>query len=223
MQMSVYLTFLNGLWKKNHLEMTKPVERWQLLHPVILPVSSDVRALSGPEKQKALSTSARKALFLSAELSEVVLGELQKGDRGNPLPSNGIYWSVSCTLDFAAAVAAPFPVGVDIEKIKNFTHALQLLIAAPEEWRLGEKVTESLFCRFWTAKEAVLKVVGEGLRGLSRCSIAEIVDENHLRVTFGPDSWTASQFLDVPGHIASVSVSKEKVKWHLLPVDTIIR
>ena len=201
----------------------RKMENCQTLHPVILPVSEKIAALSGRKKQSELSSHARKALFLSARISDVILGDLRKGERGNPLPSNGIYWSVSHTFDYVAAVAAPFPVGVDIEQIKRFTPSLKMRVAAPEEWQLAEKIDELLYCRFWTAKEAILKVVGEGLRGLSKCSISEIVDEAHLNVTFGADSWTVSHFFNVPGHIASISVPQDKAQWHLSPVDAAIQ
>ena len=203
--------------------MTKPIEKWESLHPVILPVTEKITALSGRKKQSEMSSHARKALFLSAGISDVMLGELRKGERGNPLPSNGIFWSVSHTFDYVAAVAAPFPIGVDIERIKRFTPSLKMQIASREEWQLAENVDELLFCRFWTSKEAVLKVVGEGLRGLSKCSVSEIVDEAHLNVTFGADSWTVSHFFNVPGHIASISVPQDKAQWHLSPVDAAIQ
>ena len=105
------------------------------------------RMLKGRECAEALSLQARTALALSAELSGVTLELLAKGDRGAPLPSGGVYWSLSHTSDFVAGVTAPYPIGIDIEKIKSFTPALRERVAGTREWELSDTVDDILFCR----------------------------------------------------------------------------
>lgn len=152
--------------------------------PVLLAVPADKRALTGREKVAFLSARARKALDLSARETGIVLGGLEKDDAGAPLPSNGYYWSLAHKSDYVTAVAADVPVGIDIEKIKAVSQGLYKKIASDEEWDLSTENRQRLFFRYWTAKEAVLKVAGTGIGELSRCRIAGVEDERRLLLDF---------------------------------------
>ena len=187
-----------------------------ILQPVIMAVPPASRLLKGRESVKALSRHARTALALSADLSGVTLGLLAKGGRGAPLPSGGVYWSLSHTLDFVAAVTAPRPVGIDIEKIKSFTPALRERVAEPQEWELSESVDEMLFCRYWTAKEAVLKAIGIGLGGLKQCRITKICDDQHVWLMYDEEKWIVSHSSIASQHMAAITVGAAGVKWHCL-------
>jgi 4'-phosphopantetheinyl transferase len=182
-------------------------------------VPADALPAAGREKTVALRRHARTALARSALFSGVVLGLLEQGDRGQPLPSQGTHWSLSHASDCVAAVTAPFPVGIDVERIAAFTPALRERCAGPSEWALAFPVDEALFCRFWTAKEAVLKAAGAGLTGLPRCRIVEIVNELELRLNFGSRIWTVSHCSMAAGHIASITAAPGEVTWHLLDLE----
>ena len=195
--------------------MADPPDDRRILHPVIMPVPPAIRELSGREKILGLRRHARTALARSASLSGLTLGALRQGERGQPLPSRGVYWSLSHTTEQVAAVAAPHRVGIDIERITAFTAALKERVAGSREWELST-VDELLFCRYWTAKEAVLKAVGVGLGGLSRCSITEIIDEGELRLAYGPETWIVSHCLKAAGHVAAITAADGRVEWHLL-------
>ncbi|OHD76443.1 MAG: hypothetical protein A2V99_09615 [Spirochaetes bacterium RBG_16_67_19] len=195
--------------------MSDPHDDGRILHPVIMPVPPAIRELSGREKILALRRHARTALARSAALSGLTLGALRQGERGQPLPSQGVYWSLSHTTGQVAAVAAPHPVGIDIERITAFTAALKERVACSREWELST-VDELLFCRYWTAKEAVLKAIGVGLGGLSRCAITEIIDEGQLRLAYGPETWIVSHCLKAEQHLAAITVAAGRVQWHLL-------
>jgi 4'-phosphopantetheinyl transferase len=192
-----------------------PRDDRRVLHPVIMPVPPAIQQLSGREKIQGLRRHARTALARSAALSDLTLGTLRQGERGQPLPSRGVHWSLSHTTEQVAAVAAPHRVGIDIERITTFTAALKERVAGSREWELST-VDELLFCRYWTAKEAVLKAVGVGLGGLSRCSITEIIDEGQLRLAYGPETWVVSHCLKVARHLAAITVAAGRVEWHLL-------
>ena len=153
-------------------------------YPVLLPVDVDKRTLVGRAKVAHLSACAREALALSAQRTGITLGVLEKNDNGAPLPSNGYYWSLAHKSDYVTAVAADVPIGIDIEKARTVTPGLYQKIATEEEWRLGSESREHLFFRYWTAKEAVLKVAGTGIRELAYCRITRVVDEQFILLDF---------------------------------------
>ena len=196
-----------------------PGNSQQRLHPVIMEVPPSIRELGGREKVQALRRHAREALNRSATYSGVALGALEKGDRGQPLPSLGNHWSLSHTTDYVAAVVAPYRIGIDIEKFRPFTEEMKALVGDEHEWRLAPVIDDTLFCRYWTAKEAVLKLVGTGLGGLSQCSIKEITDEHHLLVSYKFESWTVSHCSKAPLHLAAITAPAHQVEWHILEPD----
>jgi len=156
----------------------------EVIYPVLLSVPDDKRTLIGREKVTYLSAHARAALALSAKETGITLGELEKNGEGAPLPSSGFYWSLAHKSDYVTAVAADVPVGIDIEKIKEVSHGLYKKIASDEEWHLSIENRRRLFFRYWTAKEAVLKVAGTGIRELSRCRITSVEDERRVLLDF---------------------------------------
>ena len=185
------------------------------IHPVIVQVPEAEQKLIGRDKVKSLSRYARKALTRSARYSGYTLGPLEKDDRGAPLPSNGIHWSLTHKVRYVAAVTAPHRVGIDIERIKPCSQRLHERIADPAEWSLAPEVTQPLFFRYWTAKEAVLKAVSRGLAGLTRCRIHKIVDDNHLELTYDGEVWTVIQQWIEDDHIVAVTSCNDEVEWHL--------
>ena len=176
----------------------------ETLHPVISRVPSSEQRLAGKEKVTYLSAFARKALLISASKSNVVLEKMNKNTDGAPLAYNGIYWSISHKSTYVAGVVASKPVGIDVERIRQVNAALYGKIAASEEWQLGEeKGGHTLFFRYWTAKEAVLKASGVGLKALSSCYIDQVVDDRMLTVRYGDQRWLVEQHR-VEGHLVSV-------------------
>jgi 4'-phosphopantetheinyl transferase len=184
------------------------------IHPVIMAVPQPDLELKGREKVAALRRCARKALAHSARCSSVSLGPLKKDDHGAPLPFNGVHWSLTHKESFVAAVTAPHPIGIDIEKVRPFNAALHQRLAGDGEWALAPEVTQTLFFRYWTAKEAVLKAVGKGLVGLSDCRIIAIMDDRHLIVTFQDSKWTVAQYWGTKDHIVAVTADHVEIKWH---------
>jgi 4'-phosphopantetheinyl transferase len=96
---------------------------------------------------------------------------------GPPLPANGTYWSASHTQGAAGAVVAPFPVGLDLERARPLRRELAQRFLSPSEPRIEPLVA-------WTAKEAVLKKLGLGITGLSRCTIVARESDEHLQLRF---------------------------------------
>jgi len=159
-----------------------------------------------------LSAFARKALGLSAKQSGLVLGPLEKDADGAPVPAAGIHWSISHKSTYVGGVVAPRPVGLDIERITACSAGLMKKVADAAEWDLSSDPSPKLFFRYWTAKEAVLKATGRGLRDLSRCRITAVIDDHHLRLAYSGKTWTvAHHYFD--DHLASLTDPPGPVCW----------
>ncbi len=199
----------------NHKQET-PIMEPTTIHPVIMMVPPEERTLKRRDKVDSLRRWARKALAQSAEYSGLTLGALEKGEHGAPLPSNGVYWSLSHKDNYVAAVTARHPIGIDVEKRRPFLPALYDRLAGPQEWAMAPDVDEKLFFRYWTAKEAVLKAVGKGFTGLAHCRIHKILDDSHLSVVYDTTQWTVTQYWFDKEHIVAVTTDDVKIEWHHL-------
>ena len=184
------------------------------LFPVVIPVTEVGHKLSGKEKVAHPSRIAREALKLSAEKSGVRLGELLKDERGAPCPVAGNYWSLSHKPKCVAAVVSKDKVGIDIEEIKPRAESLFAYVASDEEWGLKEKSWDTLF-RYWTAKEAILKVIGIGISGLKTCRIISVPDENHIALDYNGHFFLVEQ-LRCKNHIVSVLKGDNQIEWVVL-------
>lgn len=182
---------------------------------MILRVPKDRTVLTGRDKIRFLSAYARKALAVSARRTGVELGVLQKDDNGAPRPVDGIWWSISHKSDCVAAVVAPGPVGIDIERVRAVSDALMRRIADAEEWALLRGDRRTGFFRFWTAKEAVLKATGVGYRGLSKCRVRQVPDKRHLIATYLETEWEIEQLV-FDRWTVSVARQGIPVSWLLL-------
>ncbi len=189
--------------------MTNPA-----IHPVILPVPQTDQPLNGRPKVELLRKTARKALALSAAHAGLMLGPLQKDAHGAPLPSNGVFWSLSHKALFVAAVAAPVPIGIDLERFKPVSQALYRRLAETSEWELAADNDETTFFRYWTAKEAVLKAVGKGLTGLSACRVTRIVSQDELLLTYEHAIWRVTHFRLGQDHLVTLTTDHHPIAWH---------
>jgi 4'-phosphopantetheinyl transferase len=184
------------------------------LFPVVMPVIEAGHKPSGKEKVDHLSQIAREALKVSAEKSGVRLGELLKDERGVPCPVAGNYWSLSHKPKYVAAVVSKDKVGIDIEEMKPRAESLFAHVASDEEWELKEKSWDNFF-RYWTAKEAALKVIGIGISGLRTCRIISVPDDNHITLDYKGQFFLVEQ-LRYKNHIVSVLKDDNQIEWVVL-------
>jgi 4'-phosphopantetheinyl transferase len=142
------------------------------------------------------------------------LERLEKDAEGAPLPADGTYWSLSHKPHYVAGVVAAAPIGIDLERIAPVSGALFRKTAGPDEWRLDGGDRLPCFFRFWTAKEAVLKAAGRGLKDLAGCRVTAVCDPRRLEVTYAGRCWRVDQlFFD--GHLAAVAGHGGRLCWHL--------
>jgi len=184
--------------------------------PVILPVPAEVADFKPKDRVIFLSRHARKALLISAEKSGVRLDKLDKDENGVPQPFDGTFWSVTHKTRYVAGVAAPTPTGIDVERIRSFSEGLYKKTAGDSEWALADMDKDPVlaFFRFWTAKEAVLKATGIGIRDLLKCQVYEIVDDHHLRIQYDGKDWLIEHFV-FDQHIASIVQNRYRIDWAL--------
>ena len=127
----------------------------------------------------ALGDASRRAGAPTFEVSATPLGA--------PEASDGWHVSKTHTAGFAAAAISRAPLGIDAEWIHR-----PRLTAAQESARRSEldllgvrgQPDASSLVLLWTGKEAVLKKLGLGLTGLSRCRLVGSNGMGELRYDF---------------------------------------
>jgi 4'-phosphopantetheinyl transferase EntD len=181
---------------------------------VIVPVSPPVKGRVR-ELVEAQRRCARVALALCAGHCGAPREGWRKGPDEAPLPNAGFFWSLSHKRQWAGAVIADQPVGLDLEHVAPRRPNLFDSIGAAEEWpRLGERSWPA-FYQLWTAKESVLKANSLGIGHLAECRLLEAVDRNRLRMQFRGVEWTVHLhgFAD---HLAAVASIATDVQWVVL-------
>ena len=203
------------------ITITKKTRNNTLLYPVVMAVPRQIRGLHGRQRTTALSRFARLSVHLSAKISGLGRIDCKKDAQGVPLPSGRVYWSVSHKPGMVCGVAAQRPVGIDIEKIKPVETGLFDKIVTPEEKKLFDNSTVrsrfqnhlvSVFFRAFTAKEAVLKENGIGIKGLGKICIEAVADDHQTMLRYCKRNyWVDHFYLD--GHVASVTKEGCGICW----------
>ena len=185
--------------------------RNKIIYPVILAVPAAAKELTPKERVKFLSRHARRALEMSADKSGIRIDELHQDERNAPLPFRGTYWSITHKNEYVGGVVSLSPTGIDIEKIGPRTKSLFRKTADEAEWALADQ-TFTTFFRYWTAKEAVLKAVGIGLKDLSKCRISRIAGSHHLDIAYDGKIWQIEHYF-FGNHIASIVKNDFVIEW----------
>jgi len=176
-------------------------------------VPLSIRVLKGKKKVAALSLFARKSASASGMKSKLYLDIFKKDALGVPLPSDGIYWSITHKPDFVAGVVSKGKIGIDLEQIKDVSDAVFKRIVDPEEKALFMGQDRSLiFFRTFTAKEAVLKRTGQGIQGLSKVKIKSVVNDTNLKVQYSNKQYLVENFF-FDGYLAAVTKDNVDVQW----------
>ncbi|MBN1930944.1 MAG: 4'-phosphopantetheinyl transferase superfamily protein [Desulfobacterales bacterium] len=190
------------------------------IYPVILFVPYSKQQLKGRDRVAFLSRHARRALRISSLKSGIGFIETFKDKNGMPLPFGGNYWSLTHKPKYVGAVVAAGRIGIDIEEIRQCSQSLFEKIATDREWELTDANPDILFFRYWTSKECILKYAGTGLKDLSKCRIAEVIDDYHLVIRFRENNFLISHhYFD--NHIVSIISDDFQIKWIFIPEEQI--
>ncbi len=184
------------------------------LHPVIVavPQVASPRSAQQVGQQRGY---ARLALGCCAKRYGAPAEGWEKGADDVPLPNAGFFWSVSHKRQWAVAVIADRPVGIDIEHLAPRPRELHDALADAEEWKLlGDRSWHSFF-RLWTAKEALLKANGLGVGRLLHCRLVEVCDERHMRLDYDGRLSRIEHFQQAD-HLAAVTCDSAHVNWCVL-------
>ena len=187
------------------------------LHPVIIPIPIE-SAPRSPVQVEVQRKYARLALRRAAKLAGAPLEGWQKNEREVPQPNEGFHWSVSHKREYAAAVVADVPIGIDIERIEPRKRELHDSLAGRDEWVIMGDRSWSSFFRLWTAKEAILKVGGVGIADLLRCRLQSIAEPVGMTLRYVDRDWTTEHYF-FKEHVIAVTKVYNSIEWHVLPTE----
>ena len=188
-----------------------------IIRPVAVEVPGDARMLRGEARVQDLSLRARDAVAMSAIRSGLSVPDFKQDEYGRPLPSRDVYWSVAHKSTMVVGVAAPRPIGVDVERIRpRSQEQIDAAMHPAELEELGGDPVHAYFCG-WVAKEATLKLRGHGLPRLSRTRVVQAWSDGAW-VSF-ENRRTLVSFAFLSGHVAAVTWSAQDIEWMMVLVD----
>lgn len=122
----------------------------------------------------------QKALMEEYDIAEPPVFEYAAGGKPGIAGHPEIFFSISHCSEAVACVVDDKPVGVDIEHIELLDVETIAATMSDEEQRViyAARNPVAAFAAFWTKKESLLKLTGEGLRNDMR---AVLTDSQALR------------------------------------------
>ena len=147
--------------------------------------------MSGKRQERCLRykfMDDRRRMAFSEELLRELISQVYKADEditvenlpsGKPVAKvcgDEISVSISHSGDFVAAAVSDTSVGIDLEVKKELKPSVFKALSKEElEYAEKSKDKNHTFLRIWTAKEAYLKLTGEGLKGFSKANVLPLV------------------------------------------------
>ncbi len=108
--------------------------------------------------------------------SDILITNLPSGKPVAEVKGNEVFVSLTHSGNFVACALSNTPVGIDLEVKRDFNpRVLKALCDAECEFVAKSKDEAIAFLKIWTAKEAYLKMTGEGLAGFSKAEVLPLV------------------------------------------------
>lgn len=201
------------------------VQREDELNSLYATLSNDEREradlIRHPSAKAQMITGRARLRTLSAAylncLPEAVEFEVRPDGKPTFRESRaGVHFNLSHTHDLWAAVFAPCEVGIDLERLRPMLGAAALMkryfhaVEAEQCLALPEPMQLEGFFRGWTLKEAVLKGIGCGIRGLERVVVD--LDPRLPPRVLGDESsrcWRVACLKPTAEHVLSVAVNTD--------------
>ena len=161
-------------------------------HTELLDVEDALSKVSQQRREQALKFAHESGRRLSLAVYLLLMEGLQKEygitepsvfdylEGGKPVIKNHpeIHFNFSHSGNIALCAIDNQPVGADIEMPRKITPSLILYTMNEEERTIIESASDQImtFLSFWTKKEAVLKLTGEGIRS----NLKTVLENNEL-------------------------------------------
>lgn len=156
-----------------------------------------------------LGTSAQRVAFIYGEFGKPALQ-----------PDSALHFSMSHTDGLTLIATGDKPLGVDVEKLRTWNeaasrppyfqpHELARIAACDERGR------DALCWSLWTAKEALLKAIGDGIRAMGGVALREAANACDDYV-LSPElergtSWHLIRLEPAPGYVGALAVPAANV------------
>jgi len=187
-------------------------------HVVLSPTPGQVPSVPAVQRVAAQRRGARAALAEACRLAGVELGPLDTDSRDAPVPFDGVHWSLTHTRTWVAAgLDRTGPLGVDVEALRLPRGPRETALDDGERALFAGAPLELAFARCWTAKEAVLKLVGVGLLELERCRLVDVLPGGRCLIEHRGLTRAVQQHA-LPGHVLAVCAAGA-IEWHGLPAE----
>ncbi len=189
-----------------------------IIRPIVLEVPALAQRLRGQSRVEDLELRTRDAAAMSAMGSGHAVPIFERTAAQRPIPSRGVHWSTASKPSMVASVTSIEPVSIEIEEIRpRADYQIAGALNNQELEILGGDAVHAYFCA-WVAKEAVLKLHGEGLQGLARAKIIQ-AGVDHATVALDGIEYPVT-FAFFSGHVAAVTGRPELVEWTFIPENT---
>lgn len=188
-----------------------------LIRPVVMEVPRASQQLRGEQRVQDLDLRAMDAAAMSAMSSGHAVPRFEWA-KEQPVPSRGVYWSMDHKPTMVAGVTSIEPVSIDVEAIRpRADYQIAGALNNEELEILGGDAVHAYFCA-WVAKEAVLKLRGIGLKGLSGARITQAWSDHAMVSLHGIEHPVSFAFFS--GHVAAVTGRPELVDWSFVPENS---
>ncbi len=112
----------------------------------------------------------------STDENDILIKNMPSGKPVAEIKGKEVLVSLTHSGDFVACAISDTPVGIDLEVKREFKPRVFKALRDSEREFVAKSKDEALaFLKIWTAKEAYLKMTGEGLAGFSKADVLPLV------------------------------------------------